>query len=32
VVISEHLAARYRQGENYLVEVVHRDIDRAPRS
>lgn len=31
VVISEHLAARYRQSENYLVEVVHRDIDRAPR-
>jgi UPF0042 nucleotide-binding protein len=28
VVISEDLAARYREGEHVFVEVVHRDIDK----
>ncbi len=29
VAIAEHLAERYRPGEGYLVEVIHRDIKRA---
>ncbi len=29
VAIAEHLASRYRGGEGYLVDVTHRDIDRA---
>jgi UPF0042 nucleotide-binding protein len=29
VAIAEHLAGRYRPGEGYLVEVIHRDIKRA---
>jgi UPF0042 nucleotide-binding protein len=29
VAIAEHLAERYRHGEGYLVEVIHRDIKRA---
>ncbi|MDQ6607552.1 MAG: RNase adapter RapZ [Actinomycetota bacterium] len=29
VAIAEHLADRYRPGEGYLVEVIHRDIKRA---
>jgi UPF0042 nucleotide-binding protein len=28
VAIAQHLAARYASGEEYLVEVVHRDVDR----
>ncbi len=28
VAISEHLAARYREGEDLFVDVVHRDIDK----
>ena len=31
VAIAEHLAARYREDGEYLVEVAHRDIDRAGR-
>ena len=31
VAIAEHLAARYRESGEYLVEVTHRDIDRAGR-
>lgn len=31
VVIAEHLAARYRVGDEYVVEVQHRDVDRPPR-
>ena len=30
VAIAEHLAARYRAEDAYLVEVQHRDVDRAP--
>ena len=30
VAIAEHLAARYRADDEYLVEVQHRDVDRAP--
>ena len=32
VAIAEHLAARYREQGDYLVEVAHRDIERAARS
>jgi UPF0042 nucleotide-binding protein len=28
VAIAEHLAARYRDEDEYLVEVVHRDVAR----
>ncbi len=28
VAIAEHLAQRYRDGNEYLVEVVHRDVER----
>jgi RNase adapter protein RapZ len=28
VTIAEHLAARYRDGDDYFVEVQHRDVDR----
>jgi UPF0042 nucleotide-binding protein len=28
VAIAEHLAARYRNGDDYLVEVSHRDVER----
>jgi UPF0042 nucleotide-binding protein len=28
VAIAQHLAARYASGEEYLIEVVHRDVDR----
>ena len=28
VAIAQHLAARYGSGEEYLIEVVHRDVDR----
>jgi RNase adapter protein RapZ len=31
VVIAEHLAARYREGDDYFVEVQHRDVERPPR-
>src|SRR6478735_4009768 len=31
VAIAEHLAARYRDGEDLDVAVVHRDIDKSPR-
>jgi UPF0042 nucleotide-binding protein len=31
VVIAEHLAARYRAGGDYLVDVAHRDVERPPR-
>jgi UPF0042 nucleotide-binding protein len=31
VAIAEHLAARYREQGDYLVEVAHRDIDRVGR-
>ena len=31
VAIAEHLAARYREEGEYLVEVAHRDVDRAGR-
>jgi len=31
VAIAEHLAARYREEGEYLVEVAHRDIDRGGR-
>ena len=30
VAIAEHLAARFREREEYFVEVAHRDVDRAP--
>jgi len=30
VAIAEHLAARYRDGGQYLIGVAHRDVDRAP--
>ena len=30
VVIAEHLAAHFRAGDRYFVEVAHRDVDRAP--
>jgi RNase adapter protein RapZ len=29
VAIAEHLAERYRPGDGYLVEVIHRDVKRA---
>jgi UPF0042 nucleotide-binding protein len=32
VVIAEHLAAQYRSRGEHLVEVAHRDIDKAPRA
>jgi UPF0042 nucleotide-binding protein len=32
VAIAEHIAARYREQGDYLVEVAHRDIERAARS
>ncbi len=32
VAIAEHLAAHFREQGAYLVEVVHRDVDRAPRT
>lgn len=31
VVIAEHLARKYGEDGDYLVDVVHRDIDKAPR-
>ena len=31
VVIAEHLAAQYKDREEYMVDVVHRDIDKPPR-
>jgi len=31
VVITEHLAALYRERGDYLIEVAHRDVDRVPR-
>ena len=31
VVIGEHLARIYRDRDQYLVDVVHRDIDKPPR-
>jgi len=31
VAIAEHLAARYRDHDDVLVQVTHRDIDKAPR-
>jgi UPF0042 nucleotide-binding protein len=31
VAIAEHLAARYRDREDLMVGVVHRDADKAPR-
>jgi UPF0042 nucleotide-binding protein len=31
VVIGEHLAREYRERGDYLVEVVHRDVDKPPR-
>jgi len=31
VAIAEHLAARYREGEDLDVAVAHRDIDKSPR-
>ena len=31
VVIGEHLASVYRERGDYLVDVVHRDIDKPPR-
>jgi RNase adapter protein RapZ len=30
VAIAEYLAAHYRRSDNYLVEVQHRDVERAP--
>jgi UPF0042 nucleotide-binding protein len=30
VAIAEHLAAHFRDGEDYFVEVQHRDVDRVP--
>jgi len=32
VAVAEHLAARYREQGDYLVEVAHRDIEHAARS
>jgi UPF0042 nucleotide-binding protein len=32
VVIAEHLAALYRRRGGYLIEVNHRDVERAPRT
>jgi RNase adapter protein RapZ len=32
VVIAEHLAAQYGERGEYLVDVVHRDIDKPPRT
>ena len=32
VVIAEHLAAHYRDRDDCVVEVAHRDIDKAPRA
>jgi UPF0042 nucleotide-binding protein len=31
VVVAEHLAAQYKDREEYMVDVVHRDIDKPPR-
>ena len=31
VVIGEHLAGIYRDRGDYLIDVVHRDIDKPPR-
>jgi len=31
VVIAEHLARQYGEAERYLVDVVHRDVDKPPR-
>jgi hypothetical protein len=30
VVIAETLGRRYGQSDDYLIEVAHRDIDKAP--
>jgi UPF0042 nucleotide-binding protein len=30
VVVAEHLAREYEAGGDYLVEVVHRDVDKPP--
>jgi len=30
-VIGEHLARIYRERDEYLIDVVHRDIDKPPR-
>jgi UPF0042 nucleotide-binding protein len=30
VAIAEHLALRYGESSDYLVEVAHRDVDRRP--
>ena len=30
VAIAEHLAGRFREREEYFVEVAHRDVDRLP--
>jgi UPF0042 nucleotide-binding protein len=30
VAIAEHLADRYDEAKEYLVEVVHRDVDHLP--
>ena len=32
VVIAEHLASGYAERDTYLVDVVHRDIDKLPRT
>jgi UPF0042 nucleotide-binding protein len=32
VVIAEHLAALYRERDDLVVEVAHRDVDKAPRA
>jgi hypothetical protein len=31
VVIAEHLASVYAEREEFLVDVVHRDVDKPPR-
>ena len=31
VVVAEHLAGKYGEGDRYLVDVVHRDVDKPPR-
>ena len=31
VAITEHLAQRFRDRDEYFVEVAHRDVDRLPR-
>ncbi|MEA2348826.1 MAG: RNase adapter protein RapZ [Thermoleophilaceae bacterium] len=31
VVIAEHLAALYAESGDYLIDVVHRDVDKSPR-